>query len=216
MTNAAARPWPKLSRNLVAILRGITPAEAEAIGEALAKAGFEAIEVPLNSPEPLASIERLRRLLPPNILVGAGTVLGEAEVDSVKNAGGGLIVSPNCDPAVIAHTARSGMLSLPGVFTATEAFAALKSGASALKIFPASALGAAGIGALRAVLPKDTVIGAVGGVADADFAAYWAAGVRAFGLGSSLYKPGLTAAEVAARARAAVAAYDRLSDQISA
>ncbi len=216
MTTPHARPWPILSRNLVAILRGVTPGEVEAIGEALVEAGFQAIEVPLNSPDPFASIDRLRKRLPEEIIIGAGTVLTEAEVDSVRDAGGSLIVSPNCDPAVIARTAQLWMLSLPGVFTATEAFSALKSGASALKIFPASALGAAGIGALGAVLPKDTVIGAVGGVSDPDFATYWAAGVRAFGLGSSLYKPGFTAEDVAPRARAAVAAYDRLSHGISA
>ncbi|MBA5776026.1 2-dehydro-3-deoxy-6-phosphogalactonate aldolase [Stappia sp. F7233] len=200
--------WPALKRNLVAILRGVTPAEVEEIGETLAAAGFEAIEVPLNSPDPLVSIERLRKHLPETVIVGAGTVLQASQVDTVRNAGGSLVVSPNCDREVIARTAELGMLSLPGVFTASEAFAALKAGASALKIFPANVLGPSGIKALRAVLPEACVIAAVGGVSDGDFADYVAAGARAFGLGSSLYSPGFTVEEVGRRARAAVAAYD--------
>lgn len=209
MITAAA--WPALKRNLVAILRGIRPEEAEAIGESLVAAGFEAIEVPLNSPDPFASIERLRRRLPEEILVGAGTVLEPDDVDRLIDAGGGLVVSPNCDGAVIARTVQRSLVSLPGVFTATESFAALGHGASALKFFPAAQLGAGGIKALKAVLPADAVVGAVGGVADADFAAYWAAGCRLFGLGSSLYRPGDTAAAVAEKARAAVEAYDRVA-----
>jgi 2-dehydro-3-deoxyphosphogalactonate aldolase len=201
-------PWPKLGRNLVAILRGVKPDEVEAIGEALAEAGFEAIEVPLNSPDPLASVERLARKMPANVLVGAGTVLTPEDVAGVADAGGRLIVSPNVDPAVLAGAARRAMVTMPGVFTPTEAFLALKCGASALKFFPAAALGATGIGAIRAVLPRGTVIGAVGGVSEADFAAYAGAGVTAFGLGSSLYKVGASAADVAEKARAAVAAYD--------
>ncbi|HUG62266.1 MAG TPA: 2-dehydro-3-deoxy-6-phosphogalactonate aldolase [Methylomirabilota bacterium] len=202
-------PWPRLSRNLVAILRGVTPAEIDAIADALVEAGFEAIEVPLNSPDPLVSIGRLAARLPASVLVGAGTVLTTEAVAAVADAGGRLMVSPNTDPAVIRAAASRAMVTMPGVFTPTEAFAALAAGASALKIFPASALGAAGIAAMRAVLPKDVVVGAVGGVADADFETYAKAGVTAFGLGSSLYKPGFSAADVAVRARAAVAAYDR-------
>ncbi len=200
--------WPTLSRNLVAILRGLTPGEADAIGDVLAEAGFEAIEVPLNSPDPLVSIERLAKRLPSPVLVGAGTVLTPAAARAVADAGGRLLVAPNVDAGVIAAAAGRGMVTMPGVFTPTEAFAALAAGASALKFFPASALGAGGIAAVKAVLPKDTVIGAVGGVSDADFVAYAKAGVTAFGLGSSLYKPGFSAADVAARAKAAVAAFD--------
>ncbi|MXN66903.1 2-dehydro-3-deoxy-6-phosphogalactonate aldolase [Stappia sp. GBMRC 2046] len=211
MPKPTSTPWPEFRRDLVAILRGVKPGEAVAIGEALAEAGFEAIEVPLNSPEPLKSIEALRRALPDNVLVGAGTVLEADQVDAVKHAGGGLIVSPNCDRQVISHSASLGLVSLPGVFTATEAFMALRHGASALKFFPASNLGTGGIKALTAVLPKETVIAAVGGVADGDFQSYRNAGTRAFGLGSSLYKPGYSAQDVAERARAAVAAYDALS-----
>lgn len=207
MTEASV-PWPRLSRNLVAILRGVRPEEVDAIGDALAAAGLEAIEVPMNSPEPLRSIEALARRLPPSILVGAGTVLTPAAVKSVADAGGRLMVSPNADPEVIRAAGKHGMVSMPGIFTPTEAFAALAAGASALKVFPASALGAGGIRAMKAVLPPDVVVGAVGGVADADFAAYAQAGVTAFGLGSSLYKPGFSAAEVATRAGAAVAAFD--------
>ncbi len=200
--------WPALRRNLVAILRGVGPEEVVAIGEALVAAGFDAIEVPFNSPKPLDSIARLVRALPAEVLVGAGTVLDAGSVDAVHGAGGRLIVSPNMDPAVIGRAASLGMASLPGVFTPSEAFAALAAGASALKFFPASVLGAEGVSAVRAVLPRGTVLGVVGGVADAHFAAYAAVGVSVFGLGSSLYKPGLDAAEVGARAAASVAAYD--------
>ncbi|MBH0238080.1 2-dehydro-3-deoxy-6-phosphogalactonate aldolase [Methylobrevis albus] len=201
-------PWPALRRNLVAILRGITPEEIGGIGVTLIEAGFEAIEVPLNSPDPLASIGRLAAIAPPHVLVGAGTVLSVADVDRVAAAGGRLIVSPNADPAVIGRARDRGLVAMPGVFTATEAFAALAAGASALKFFPANVLGPAGIAALKAVLPKDVLVGAVGGVAEGDFAAYATAGCRAFGLGSGLYKPGDEADTVGARARRAVAAWD--------
>lgn len=201
-------PWPALRRHLVAILRGVRPDEAVALSLLLAEAGFEAIEVPLNSPEPFDSIARVVRAMPAGVLVGAGTVLTEADVATVHDLGGQLIVSPNTSPPVIARTAALGMVSLPGVFTASEAFTALAAGASALKFFPAAALGAEGIGAMRAVLPRGTVLGAVGGVGDADYARYRAAGVTVFGLGSSLYRAGLDAAELNRRARAAIAAYD--------
>ncbi len=206
---SACAPWPKLRRNLVAILRGVTPGEIEGIGAALFDAGIEAIEVPLNSPDPFASIETLARQLP-QALVGAGTVVRADDVARLDGAGGRLLVSPNVDPQVLARAAGFGMVTMPGVFTATEAFVAIHAGASALKFFPASVLGAAGISALKAVLPADTVVGAVGGVSDGDFAAYAKAGVKAFGLGSSLYKPGMERAEVARRAAAAVAAYDEV------
>ncbi|MBX3575207.1 MAG: 2-dehydro-3-deoxy-6-phosphogalactonate aldolase [Mesorhizobium sp.] len=202
-------PWPKLKRNLVAILRGVTHHEVAGIGEAIHSAGIDAIEVPLNSPDPFRSIETLAKRFT-LALVGAGTVVRPDDVDSLRDAGGQLLVSPNVDPGILARAAGFGMVTMPGVFTATEAFLAHHCGASALKFFPASVLGPAGISALKAVLPREVVVGAVGGVSETDFAAYAKAGVTAFGLGSSLYKPGLDAAEVAARARAAVAAYDKV------
>ncbi|HTV69569.1 MAG TPA: 2-dehydro-3-deoxy-6-phosphogalactonate aldolase [Rhizobiaceae bacterium] len=202
-------PWPKLKCGLVAILRGLTPDEAVAVASAVHEAGIEAIEVPLNSPEPFRSIEAIAKALP-NGLVGAGTVLAAAEVDALNRAGGKLLVSPNVDPSVLKRAGEYGMVTMPGVFTPTEAFLALKSGASALKFFPASALGASGINAIRAVLPKETVIGAVGGISDADFSTYKAAGVTAFGLGSSLYKPGQSEQETGRKAVAAVAEYRRV------
>ncbi|WP_136619572.1 MULTISPECIES: 2-dehydro-3-deoxy-6-phosphogalactonate aldolase [Mesorhizobium] len=201
-------PFPKLKRGLVAILRGLKPTEAIAIGQALFDAGIEAIEVPLNSPEPFSSIARIVEVLPKTALVGAGTVLTPADVDGLHKAGGRLLVSPNIDAEVMARAMHHGMVTMPGVFTPTEAFLAIKLGASALKFFPASVLGAGGISAMRAVLPAQTVVGAVGGVSEKDFAGYKAAGVTAFGLGSSLFKPGMSVDDVAARAHAAVAAWD--------
>lgn len=206
MTQTA--PFPKLKRGLVAILRGLKPAEAVAIGQALLDAGIEAIEVPLNSPEPFASIASIVAALPKTALVGAGTVLTAANVDALAMAGGRLLVSPNIDSEVMARAMHHGMVTMPGVFTPTEAFLAIRLGASALKFFPASVLGAGGISAMRAVLPADTVVGAVGGVSEKDFAGYKSAGVTAFGLGSSLFKPGMSVDEVATRARAAVTAWD--------
>ncbi len=201
-------PWPGLRRHLVAILRAITPDEIEAVGAALVEAGFEAIEVPLNSPRAFDSISRLSRMVPAGVLVGAGTVLTLAEVAALADAGGRLLVAPNTDAGVLREAARRGMVTMPGVFSPSEALLALRCGASALKFFPASVLGPRGIGAIRAVLPPDCMIGAVGGIGVADFAPYLRAGVRAFGLGTSLYVPGSTAGEVGARAREAVAAYD--------
>ena len=199
--------WPKLRRNLVAILRGVTPGEISGIGEAIHEAGIDAIEVPLNSPDPFRSIETLAKRLP-LALVGAGTVVRPDDVECLNEAGGQLLVSPNVDPDILARAAGFGMVTMPGVFTATEAFLAHHCGASALKFFPASVLGPAGISALKAVLPREVVVGVVGGVSDTDFAAYAKVGVTAFGLGSSLYKPGLDRAEVGKRALAAVVAYD--------
>lgn len=206
MTQTA--PFPKLKRGLVAILRGLKPGEAVAIGKAVHDAGIEAIEVPLNSPEPFVSIASIVESLPKTALVGAGTVLTAADVDALHKAGGRLLVSPNIDAEVMGRAMHHGMVTMPGVFTPTEAFQAIKLGASALKFFPASALGAGGIAAVRAVLPATTLIGAVGGVSDKDFAGYKAVGVSVFGLGSSLYKPGAGVEDVAQRARAAVAAWD--------
>ncbi|WP_296746621.1 2-dehydro-3-deoxy-6-phosphogalactonate aldolase [Mesorhizobium sp.] len=206
MTETA--PFPKLKRGLVAILRGLKPAEAVAIGQAVYEAGIEAIEVPLNSPDPFASIASIVASLPRTALVGAGTVLTAADVDALHKAGGRLLVSPNIDAEVMGRAMHHGMVTMPGVFTPTEAFQAIRLGASALKFFPASVLGAGGIAAIRAVLPPTTLIGAVGGVSDKDFAGYKAVGVSVFGLGSSLYKPGASVEDVAQRARAAVAAWD--------
>ncbi|CDX16125.1 2-oxo-3-deoxygalactonate 6-phosphate aldolase [Mesorhizobium sp. ORS 3324] len=206
MTQTA--PFPKLKRGLVAILRGLKSGEAVAIGRAVFDAGIEAIEVPLNSPEPFASIASIVGALPKTALVGAGTVLTAADVDALHKAGGRLLVSPNIDAEVMGRAMHYSMVTMPGVFTPSEAFQAIRLGASALKFFPASVLGAGGIAAVRAVLPPTTLIGAVGGVSDKDFAGYKAVGVSVFGLGSSLYKPGASVEDVAERARAAVAAWD--------
>lgn len=202
-----AVPFPALRRGLVAILRGLRPGEAAEIGSAIFEAGIEAIEVPLNSPDPFTSIETLAQLLP-GALVGAGTVLLPDDVDRLHDVGGRLLVSPNIDSAVMNQAARHGMVTMPGVFTPTEALLALRLGASALKFFPASVLGPAGIAAIRAVLPADVVIGAVGGVSENNFADYQKVGVRTFGLGSSLFKPGMSVAMVREQAQAAVRAYD--------
>ncbi|MBZ9885268.1 2-dehydro-3-deoxy-6-phosphogalactonate aldolase [Mesorhizobium sp. CA10] len=201
-------PFPKLKRGLVAILRGLKPSEAVAIGRAIHDAGIEAIEVPLNSPEPFVSIADLVKALPKSALIGAGTVLTAADVDALHKAGGKLLVSPNIDAEVMSRAMQYGMVTMPGVFTPTEAFQAIHLGASALKFFPASVLGSSGIAAIRAVLPATTLVGAVGGVSDKDFAGYKAVGVSVFGLGSSLYKPGASVEDVAQRARAAVTAWD--------
>jgi 2-dehydro-3-deoxyphosphogalactonate aldolase len=201
--------WPKVKRALVAILRGIRPDEAEAIVGTLVESGFELMEVPLNSPEPFVSIERLARRFGKDSWIGAGTVLTAADCARVADAGGRLMVSPNVDADVLAMATARQMVTMPGVFSPTEAFLALRSGASALKFFPASVLGPSGIAAQLAVLPKEAVVGAVGGVSDKNLAAYMAAGVRCFGLGSSLYRPGMTAAEVRETALASVRAYDR-------
>lgn len=203
----AAIAWPKLQLPLVAILRGIRPEETVAIVSALIEEGFEGIEVPLNSPDPFISISRAAKLAPTNVYIGAGTVLSVEAVDALHDAGGRLLVTPNVDTDVIKRAASYGMISMPGVFTPTEAFTAIRAGASALKFFPASVLGAEGIKAIRAVLPKDLVVGAVGGVSEQDFANYRTAGVNCFGLGSSLYKAGFSADEVRQRARRAVSVW---------
>lgn len=203
----AAR-WPTGARRLVAILRGITPEETPSIVQALIETGITAIEIPLNSPDPFASIRAARQTAPAPSLIGAGTVLTADEAARVLDLGGDLIVSPNTDPDVIRVAAAGGAVSLPGAYTASEAFMALKAGASGLKLFPASVLGPPGVAALRAVLPDDALLCAVGGVGPDDFADYARVGVSAFGLGSALYKPGLSADALAPRAVAAVAAYD--------
>ncbi|WFU42049.1 2-dehydro-3-deoxy-6-phosphogalactonate aldolase [Bradyrhizobium sp. CB82] len=202
-------PFPTMKRPLVAILRGVKPDEADGIVSVLIEAGMTAIEIPLNSPDPFRSIEIAVRRAPAGVLVGAGTVLTTADVDRLNEAGGKLLVAPNVDTQVIARAHEHGMVTMPGVFSPTEALLAARAGASSLKFFPASVLGPAGIAAIRAVLPASAMIAAVGGVSDQNFAEYVKSGVRAFGLGSSLYKPGMTAADVAARARATIAAYDQ-------
>ena len=195
-------------RPIVAILRGVRPDEVEAIGDALTDAGIGIVEVPLNSPSPFDSIARLASRLAGRAVVGAGTVLTRGEVEQVNEAGGSLVVSPNCEPEVIAHAKSLGMISLPGVFTPTEAFAALRAGADGLKFFPSSLHGPDGIKAIRAVLPEGTKVYAVGGVDAGNMGDWLAVGTDGFGIGSALYKPGIDAAQVGERARGFVAAYD--------
>lgn len=197
-------------RPLVAILRGITPAEVERVGGALLEAGIGCIEVPLNSPEPLMSVGILARAFGDAAEIGAGTVLSTDEVRQVAAAGGRLIVAPNTDAEVIGAARALGLRCLPGVFTATECLAAIRAGADGLKLFPASLIGPDGLRALSAILPASVPVYAVGGVGTQDFGAWRAAGAAGFGLGTALYAPGLSAAEVGARARAVVAAWETL------
>jgi 2-dehydro-3-deoxyphosphogalactonate aldolase len=199
-----------MTRQIIAILRGIEPDEAHVITEALLDAGITLIEVPLNSPEPFVSIERMVKVAGDRATIGAGTVLDPEAVSRLSGIGARMVVSPDANPRVIEATKAAGMLSYPGVFTASECFTALRHGADGLKFFPASLIGPNGFGALKAVLPKTTKCFAVGGVGPEDFAEWRAAGISGFGLGSSLYKPGRGADEVAERARQSVAAYDRV------
>lgn len=191
---------------LIAILRGLTPPEAKATAAALIDAGITQIEVPLNSPDPLDSIAAMAAAFGQTALIGAGTVLTPGEVNAVAAAGGRLIVSPNCNADVIARTRALGLQSWPGVFTPTEAFAALSAGATGLKLFPGDMAGPAGLKALRAVLPPETQVYAVGGAGADNLAAWIAAGANGFGIGSALYKPGQSPDTTAARAQTLVAA----------
>ncbi|MFY8049581.1 MAG: 2-dehydro-3-deoxy-6-phosphogalactonate aldolase [Erythrobacter sp.] len=193
---------------LVAILRGLEPERAAQVGEALVEAGFDIIEVPLNSPEPLVSIAALVEALGHRALIGAGTVLAEAEVDALAAIGAQLVVSPNCNPAVIRRSVAHGMVSLPGVLTPTEMFAAIDAGASGLKIFPAEIVGPAGLKAVRAVLPRQVPVLAVGGISAANMGDYLAAGAAGFGIGGALFMPGKPLAAIAADARTIVAAFN--------
>jgi len=187
-------------RELIAILRGVKPDEVVAIGNALIKSGITKIEVPLNSPQPMDSIQRLLNEFGDTALIGAGTVLQTSDVDALSEIGAHMIVSPNANPEVIRATKSHGLLSYPGVFTPTEAFSAIDAGADALKLFPASLLGLDGFKAIKAVLPGDTRFYPVGGVAAPQFRQWLDAGATGFGIGSALYKPGDSPAVVEARA----------------
>jgi len=190
---------------LVAVLRGISPPEVDGVADALTFAGFRILEVTLNSPRPLDSIRMLAKRVGASALVGAGTVIDPADVARVKDAGGKVIVMPHADVAVIREAKRQGLVCIPGVATPTEAFAALAAGADALKMFPAEALPPSALKAWRAVLPRGTLVFAVGGMKPDNLAPYWEAGADGFGTGSNLYKPGASAASV----REAAAAYAR-------
>ncbi|MFL4470543.1 2-dehydro-3-deoxy-6-phosphogalactonate aldolase [Tateyamaria armeniaca] len=197
-----------MSREIIAILRGITPDEAGPVADALVDAGITRIEVPLNSPQPFESISKMLLAHGNDAMIGAGTVLDVRDVEKLHKMGAHMVVSPDANATIIVATKQAGMLSYPGVMTPTECFAALQAGADGLKLFPASLLGVEGLKAIGAVLPKGTKTYAVGGVGPANFAEWFAAGVTGFGIGSALYKPGMSVADVASRAADMVAAYD--------
>jgi 2-dehydro-3-deoxyphosphogalactonate aldolase len=218
----ASRPVMSLLRErlnalpLVAILRGLKPQNAVAVGEALFEAGFRVIEVPLNSPDPFASIETLAKTFGQEALVGAGTVLDPEDVDRVRDAGGRLVVMPHGDPAVIRRARDRGLVCTPGVATPTEAFAALKNGADGLKMFPAENLPPAVVKAWRAVLPRETLLLAVGGIKPETMKPYVDAGADGFGLGSALFAPNLALSEIAANARRFAATWAALGAKTAA
>jgi 2-dehydro-3-deoxyphosphogalactonate aldolase len=196
---------------VVAIIRGVKPEEAVEVGEALFEAGIRVIEVPLNSPQPFESISRLAEAMQGRMVVGGGTILSPQAADQVAAAGGAIAVAPNTDARVIARARELGMEPLPGFATASEAFQAIEAGARYLKLFPASSYGAAHVKALKDVLPREVTVMPVGGVGPAQFAEWWSAGARGFGMGGDIYRPGRTLEEIAERGRAAVAAAAGLS-----
>lgn len=195
---------------LIAILRGLKPENAEAVGHALVEAGFRIIEVPLNSPEPFRSIEILARTMPRNVLVGAGTVLNPEQVNGIRDVGGKLIVMPHADLDVIRRAKEQDLICTPGVATPTEAFAALKAGADAIKIFPAEAVPPAVVKAWRAVLPKDALVVPVGGINPDTMKPYVDAGANGFGLGSALFTPAMPVEEIGRKARDFATAWQAL------
>ena len=197
-----------MHREIIAILRGIDPDEAVPVAETLIEAGITRIEVPLNSPSPIASIEAMAKAFGETAQIGAGTVLTPEDVTRVKDSGGQMIVSPNFDAEVVAATVAAGLESYPGVLTPTECFAANKAGATGLKVFPAFLMGLDGLTAIRAVLPVETKLYMVGGVKPAAFREWIAAGATGFGIGTSLYRPGDAATDIGSRAAEMVAAYD--------
>jgi 2-dehydro-3-deoxyphosphogalactonate aldolase len=198
---------------LVAILRGLNPENAEPVGAALAEAGFRVIEVPLNSPEPYRSIETLAKTLPSSVLVGAGTVMEPAQVDSIRDVGGKLIVMPHADTEVIRRAKEHGLICAPGVATPTEAFAALKAGADGIKIFPAEAMPPQVVKAWRAVLPKDAIVIPVGGIKPDNMKLYVEAGANGFGLGSALFTPTMAVEEISRNAVAFAQAWRSLQQR---
>ncbi len=205
LTTADLAAW--LARSpLLAILRGVQPEEVEAIAAALAGEGIAIVEVPLNSPRPMESIARLAAAFGERLLIGAGTVMTAAQVGEIAGAGGRLVVTPHADAAVVRAARAHGMLAIPGFFSPTEAFAMLAAGANAIKLFPAEAAGPAVLRALRAVLPPGTLVLPVGGIDAASLAPWRAAGAAGFGIGSAIYRPGDTAATIAAKASTLMAA----------
>lgn len=209
MTSLAAFDAAFASCPLIAILRGVRPDEVVAIGEELVAAGFTLIEVPMNSPDPLDSVARLVAALGDRAMIGAGTVLTVDQVAAMRDAGGRMVISPNTNIDVIRASAAAGLVSLPGIATPSEALAALDAGATALKLFPAEAASPTILKAMRAILPSDLRVLPVGGIVPEGMAPWRQAGAAGFGLGSALYKPGMTAGEVGARARAFVTALER-------
>jgi 2-dehydro-3-deoxyphosphogalactonate aldolase len=200
-----------MNRNIIAILRGIAPEDAKAVGEALIETGITTIEIPLNSPRPLESIALLAKAFGSVATIGAGTVLSVQDVRQIASAGGRIVVSPSFDAEVVQETKSLNMASWPGVLSPTECFAALKAGADGLKIFPCSVLGPSGVKAIRAVLPPETSVYAVGGAGPTNFADWIAAGVNGFGIGTALYQPGHSVAQVRQAAIDIVRAYDSAS-----
>ncbi len=201
-----------MERALIAILRGIKPSEALAFTQVLIDVGIDKIEVPLNSPDPFTSIERMASQFGSVAQIGAGTVLSVDSVNQLASVGSTMVVSPNCDANVIRATKAAGMLSFPGVLSPTECFTALDAGADGLKFFPSFVVGPAGVAAMKSVLPACTKTYAVGGVGPENFAAWFAAGISGFGIGSSLYKPGMTTDEFRSNALTLIAAYDACVD----